>query len=255
MAKKFIEYGASISICGMNEDKLLETKKTLNSTKHNNQEIFAHNCDISNEKEVIEFINSSIEYLGKIDCLINNAAIYGPKGLTETIQSEDFVKTFENNFFSVFYTSKAIIPHFKENGGGKIINISGGGEKPFPRFAAYATSKNAVVKLSEILAAEVFDFNIAINCVAPGAMNTALLNEVLNTPIELVGKEFYNKCLQQKKDGGKDPAITAELCAFLISQCGMNVTGRLISAVWDNWQNLVNEKLESDIYTMRRITK
>ena len=91
------------------------------------------------------------------------------------------------------------IPHFKQNRHGKIIILSGGGAtKPMPYLSAYAASKAGVVRFAETLAEEVKDFNIDVNTVAPGALNTRLLDEVLAAGPEKVGKAFYEQSLKQQ---------------------------------------------------------
>jgi 3-oxoacyl-[acyl-carrier protein] reductase len=255
-AEMFIKSGASVSICGINQEKLDKTLIHLKQLATNDQKIFTYQADVSNENNVQAFIDYSIKQLGKIDTLINNAAIYGPKGLVETISSDDWIKTMSNNMFSVFYTCKYVIPHMKEHGCGNIINLSGGGEKPFPRFSAYATSKASVVKFTEIIAEEIKPFNIQANSIAPGAMNTALLDEILESDPDVVGRDFYNRSVQQKEQGGADPENAARLCIYLSSEKGKGITGKLISATWDDWEDLhtkIDEIENSNIFTMRRI--
>lgn len=253
----FVKSGASVSICGTNQEKLLATQSELLNLKQNdNQKIFIHQTDVSIEEEVKIFIENSIKQLGHVNTLVNNAAIYGPKGLSENIDATEWMKTMSNNMFSVFLTCKYILPHMKSRNTGNIINLSGGGEKPFPRFSAYATSKAAVVKFSEVLAEEVRQNGISVNSIAPGAMNTALLDEVLDSNPDIVGQDFFEKCVQQKENGGIDPNIAAKLCLYLSSSNGKKITGKLISAIWDDWENMHNN-LESidgtNLYTMRRI--
>ena len=240
----------------MNQSKLESTQSDLTALTNDHQKVLTYQADVSNESNVVDFIKYSIDNLGHINTLINNAGVYGPKGLAETIDSEEWIKTMNNNMFSVFYTCKHILPHMKLQQQGNIINLSGGGEQPFPRFTAYATSKAAVVKFTEVLAEEVKDFNIYVNSIAPGAMNTALLDEVLQSDPEIVGKDFFDRCVKQKESGGADPAVAAELCLYLVSEKGKRITGKLISAVWDDWAHMhenIEDLVGSRIYTMRRI--
>jgi 3-oxoacyl-[acyl-carrier protein] reductase len=92
--------------------------------------------------------------------------------------------------------------------------------------------------------------------VAPGALNTRLLDEVLSAGPQIVGKDFYEKALKQKKDGGVPLEVGVELCVFLACEESDGITGRLISAKWDPWKSLPGRSKEltgSDIYTLRRI--
>ena len=91
----------------------------------------------------------------------------------------------------------------KELTRGKIVNLSGGGATaPLPRICAYAASKAAVVRLTETLAEELKEFAIDVNAIAPGALNTRLLDEILDAGPDAVGKEFFEKSLKQRDSGG-----------------------------------------------------
>jgi len=137
----------------------------------------------------------------------------------------------------------------------KIVNLSGGGATaPLPRLSAYAASKAAVVRLTETLAVE--NPEIAINAIAPGALNTRMLEEVLAAGPERVGAAFYESALKQKKSGGAPLDAGAGLCVFLLSPESDGISGRLISAIWDKWKDLpahAEELRRGDIYTLRRI--
>jgi NAD(P)-dependent dehydrogenase (short-subunit alcohol dehydrogenase family) len=140
---------------------------------------------------------------------------------------------------------------------GKIIALSGGGAtQPLPRLSAYAASKAALVRFTETLAEEVRGSGIDVNAVAPGALNTRLLDQVLAAGPERVGAPFFERMLRQKSDGGTPLHVGAELVAFLASADSDGITGRLLSAVWDDWRGLpaIRERLQaSDVFTLRRI--
>lgn len=145
----------------------------------------------------------------------------------------------------------------KRKGGGKIVNLSGGGAtNPLPRLSAYAASKAAVVRLTETLAEELREFSIMVNAIAPGALNTRFLDEVLQAGPELVGSTFYEKALKQRNTGGAPIEKGVALCVYLASSASDGITGKLISALWDPWERLADLQTElrsSDIYTLRRI--
>jgi 3-oxoacyl-[acyl-carrier protein] reductase len=144
----------------------------------------------------------------------------------------------------------------KAGGGGSIVSLSGGGATaPRPNFSAYATAKAALVRFSETLAREAAPSGIRVNCVAPGALNTDMLRDVLAAGRERAGPE-YEKALERAKHGGDPPEEAARLVAFLLSDDSRDVTGRLLSAVWDPWRSLAahrDELEDSDLFTLRRI--
>jgi 3-oxoacyl-[acyl-carrier protein] reductase len=140
---------------------------------------------------------------------------------------------------------------------GKIINLSGGGAtNPLPRISAYAASKAAVVRMNETLAEELKDAHVDVNAIAPGALNTRLLDEVLDAGPEKVGKEFYERSLKQRDKGGAPLEKGGELAVFLASKESDGITGRLISAIWDRWEEFPKwreQMAKNDVYTLRRI--
>jgi len=192
-------------------------------------------------------------YMRGLNTLVCNAGIYGPIGPSEDNNWDEWKTAIETNLYGVVSMCRYIVPIFKKNGYGKIIILSGGGAtKPMPNFSAYAASKAAVVRYAETLAEEVKDYDIQVNCVAPGSMNTDFMEKAIAAGPEKTGQEFYDRMVKQKTDGGDSIDNAAELVAYLASDaCGF--TGRLISAVWDDWKNII--ELKPNMYTLRRIDK
>src|SRR5206468_2468843 len=117
-------------------------------------------------------------------------------------------------------------------------------------------SKAAIVRFAETLAEEVRDFGIDVNSIAPGALNTRLLDEVLAAGPGRVGENFYNRSMKQKESGGAGLQKGTELALFLASPASDGVTGKLISAVWDpypEFQDHQDDLRKTDVYTLRRI--
>lgn len=259
IAKAFLKEGANILICARDGGKLDETAVKLKSLlpKDAKQKIVSIKTDVSDEAEVKKLIDHAVREFSKIDILVNNAGVYGPKGLLEDVDSDDWVKAININLIGPFYILKYVLPHMKKNGYGKIINLSGGGAtSPLPRISAYAASKAGLVRLTETIAEELRSTGIDINAIAPGALNTRLLDEVLEAGPEKVGKSFYERAVIQKKEGGSPLAKGTELTVYLASSESDGITGKLISAVWDPWPSLKKHKgdlIGSDIYTLRRI--
>ncbi|HWQ67129.1 MAG TPA: SDR family oxidoreductase [Methanospirillum sp.] len=258
VAKRFVEEGASVVLCGRDPVHLKIAVDALKELAPGDQTILGLPLDVSNEEQVIQFIHYAIDKLNRIDILVNNAGIYGPKGLLEDVDSQEWIEAIHINLLSAFFMCKGILPHMRVNKAGKIINLSGGGATaPLPRISAYAASKAAVVRLTETLAEEYREYAIDINAVAPGALNTRLLDEVLCSGPEIVGEAFFKKAQMQKEDGGTPLETGSALCVYLASSKSDGISGKLISAVWDPWQTLSQYREElhnSDIYTLRRIT-
>ena len=216
----------------------------------------AYYCDVEDPESISPMITDIQSTVGDVDILVNCAGIYGPVGFITDVDNEKWIEAININLCGTFLCIKAVLPTMIRNGKGKIINLSGGGAvSPFPRFSAYATSKAGVVRLTETLAEEVKEYNIDINAIAPGAVNTKLLDQVLEAG-EAAGKDFLAKSIKQKKEGGVPPERVAELAVFLASTKTDGLTGRLISLLWDKWGEIpqhLDRIMSSDIYTMRRI--
>lgn len=257
IAKKYVLAGADVMLCARNLALLQDVQTELNKLATPAQKILIQACDVSVETDVQALVEETLTKLGGCHILVNNAGIYGPKGEIEAVDWLEWVKAVEINVFGSVLMCRAILPHFKAQGYGKVIQLSGGGAtNPIPRISAYAVSKAAIVRFAETLAEEVRGTGIDVNAIAPGALNTRMLDEVLEAGPEKVGKDFYERSLKQKETGGAPLGRGAELALFLASKASDGITGKLISAVWDNWESWP-EHLEtlssSDIYTLRRI--
>ena len=257
IAEAYVKEGANVVICARNKKQLLEKQKELKCISPLNSKVIAIPTDISSLKQVGNLIKLAKEKLGRIDILVANAGIYGPKGPLETLDWQSWSDTIDINLKGTVLQCRAVIPFFKKQNYGKIIIISGGGAtKPMPNFSAYAASKAAVVRFSETIASELQPFNIDVMAISPGALNTGFLDEVLDAGPESVGGYFYNVSLEQAKMGGSSPKLAADLSVYLASEAAKGITGKLISAVWDPWENLheyYSEIAVTDIYTLRRI--
>jgi len=258
IARKFVSAGADMMLCARNEDRLDDACAELKLMAASNQKIVAQAADVSVESDAYEVVQKTLALLGGCHILVNNAGVYGPMGEIETLDWQDWKRTIEINVYGSVLMSRALLPHFKAQRYGKLIQISGGGAtNPLPRISAYAASKAAIVRYAETLALEVNDKGIDVNCIAPGALNTRMLDEVLQVGPDKVGQAFYERAVKQKEDGGTSLTKGAELALFLASGASDGITGKLISAVWDNWEEwpqYLDQLAQSDVYTLRRIT-
>ena len=258
ISHKYIKAGASLVMCARNIDLLQKAQAKLTHNLTTGQVIEVVSIDVSNAGSVEQLANFAIQRFERIDILVNNAGIYGPMGTIEMIDWAEWVKAIEINLFGSILMCKAVLPIMKKQNKGKIIQLSGGGAtNPMPNISAYAVSKAAIVRFAETLAEEVREFHIDVNSIAPGSLNTRMLDEVLNAGPEKVGQAFFDKSLQQKETGGTGLNFCADLALFLASNASNGITAKLISALWDQWDHWPEhlEELDStDIYTLRRIT-
>jgi NAD(P)-dependent dehydrogenase (short-subunit alcohol dehydrogenase family) len=255
IAETFLSEGASVLICARNADALDQAYSSLHAIAPGR--VHAMVCNVGVEADVEELARQAEIRLGGVDVLVANAGVYGPKGAIEDVEWAEWVEAIQVNLIGTAYCCRVFISALKKAPRGKIVILSGGGAtKPLPFLSAYAASKAGIVRLGETLAEELKPFGIDVNLVAPGALNTRLLDEVLDAGPTKVGEAFYKAALKQRDGGGTPLEFGANLCVHLASSAGDGVSGRLISAQWDPWpriEELREELMASDIYTLRRI--
>lgn len=256
IAEHFLREGAQVALCARQERELFATWAEL-SDQYPQRKVVAQRCDVAEERQVDELVAFALRELGSVQVLVLNAGVYGPMGPTESVDLEQWRRALDINLYGVLLPCRALIPHFKRAGGGKIVIISGGGAtNPLPNISAYAASKAAVVRLMETLAEELKPHQVDVNAIAPGALATRLIDEVLAAGPDKVGQAFYQKNREWKETGATSPALGAGLAVYLASPASDGITGKLISAQWDPWRSLHDHRQElaqSDIYCLRRI--
>ena len=256
LALRFWNEGFSVAISGR---QAYDIEKVIKAFPHRSgQHTFAFPCDMAITSEVENFIQRVKSECQSLKVLINNAAIQGPIG---PLSSNDFSlwqQTIQVNLLAPVYLCQGLIPFMKETtNGGSIINLSGGGATgPRANFSAYATAKAGLVRFSETLAEELKPDGIRINCIAPGAMKTAMLGEILTNGQAAAGEREFSIANKVFEEGGASMDRVADLLVFLASDLSQGITGKLISAVWDDWEDWpehLEQLSSSDVYTLRRI--
>jgi len=257
IAAHFVREGASVVLCARNETELSATRAELAKLAGAGQKILSCACDVSNEAQVNDLVAFALRELSSIQALIANAGVYGPMGPTETVDLNEWRRALDINLFGFLLPCRALIPHFRKSSYGKIIVLSGGGAtNPLPNISCYAASKAAAVRLMETLAEELKPFQVDVNAVAPGALKTRLVDQVLAAGPERVGEAFFAKNKKWAEEGATPLELGASLCVYLASKESDGITGKLLSAQWDPWRTLHERREElakSDIYCLRRI--
>jgi NAD(P)-dependent dehydrogenase (short-subunit alcohol dehydrogenase family) len=255
LVRRFWLEGYVLGVVSRNEADIHQVLNDL--PQRGNQTATSLACDLGRPAEVaglIEWVKSSFP---KLDVLLNNAAVQGPIGTLESNDLAEWQRTVQVNLLAPVALCQGLIPALAADGGGVIINLSGGGATgPRANFSAYATAKAGLVRFSETLAEELKPKGIRVNSIAPGAMKTAMLGAVLAKGAAAGDREMSvaNKVFEE---GGASMDRVADLALFLASDVASGITGKLISAVWDNWDNWpqhLDELSTSDVYTLRRIT-
>ena len=257
IARAYVTAGASVLLCARDAARLEAARAEVATLAGPSQAVLAVRADVSDPGDVERLARHAFEHFARVHVLVNNAGVYGPIGPIEAVDWTAWVKAVEINLYGSVLTARALVPHFRQHGYGKIVQVSGGGAtNPLPRISAYAASKAAVVRFAESLALELDGTGIDVNAIAPGALKTRMMDELLEAGPEAAGPAFFERMKKIADDGGTPLARGAELAVFLASAASDGITGRLLSAVWDPWSRLAERRealAKTDVYTLRRI--
>jgi NAD(P)-dependent dehydrogenase (short-subunit alcohol dehydrogenase family) len=254
IARRFLEEGCQCVLAARTAGPLQAAVEELSPI---GPEVSGFACDVSSERDVQALVEHALARTGAVNVLVNSAGVYGPIGPSVEVDASAWWEALRSNLLGTFLCMRYVVPEMLGAGGGKVINLSGGGAaSPLPHFSSYASAKAAVVRLTETLAEELKGSGVFVNAIAPGAVNTRLLEQVLVVG-EAAGGGFLRRARQQKAEGGVPPERAAELAVYLASDASDGLTGRLISAVWDDWPHmgpLIPRIMSSELYTLRRVT-
>lgn len=219
-AKLFAKSGYNVLINYNKSEK--EAYELYNSLKDKGYSVSIFKADISNKFEVNLMINHCIGVFGKIDVLVNNAGITQSKLFTD-ITYEDWKEMMDINLNGIFYTTQKALQYMIPEMSGKIINISSIWGMVGGSFEVhYSTSKAAIIGMSKALAKELGPSNIQVNVIAPGIIQTDMLNDIDEDIIDTLREETPLMRLGTPED-------IANCVLFLASEKSNFITGQVIS--------------------------
>lgn len=227
IASTFHALGARVAICGRDREALDRAAAEMPG-------IFAQPCDISRTGEIAAFFDAAVSHLGRLDFLVNNAAVPGVQSELENLSDDDWDSVVSINLSGLFRTTRAAIPHLKAAGGGAIINIgSTAGTMAFPRRSAYSATKWAVVGLTKTLARELGPHHIRVNVVAPGVTDGERIRKYWDMKARADGvpvAEVAARVLSASSLGTLiSPQEVADMVAYLCGPGGRAITGQVVS--------------------------
>ena len=205
LAVGFAAAGASVS-CAARSKKLLDS--VVAEIGRNQGKAIAVAADITQESQVEKMLQKTVKQFKKLDIVVLNAGGNFDDHLVEDSCSEDWRKTVELNLFGTYYCAKAAIPYLRQNGIGKIIMIGSGlGHRGMAERSAYACSKAGVWMLTRILAQELQSYNISVNELIPGPVDTGMLSD-----------SFRKNVVEKHLEWLKAPEDVVQLALFLATQ-------------------------------------
>jgi NAD(P)-dependent dehydrogenase (short-subunit alcohol dehydrogenase family) len=227
IARTFVEHGARVHICDVDEKSLAGTKKQLPTVT---QSV----CDVSKVADVDRMHEDVKKLLHGLDVLVNNAGIAGPTGKVEDIRIEDWDRTIAIDLNGMFYVTRRFMPMIKEAGGGSIINLSSiAGRFGFPMRTPYSAAKWAVVGFTQSLAAEAGPDKVRVNCIQPGIVEGDRIDRVIEAKAKSLG--VSNDEIRTKMLAGTslNTTVTAQdianMALFLATAPGRHISGQDIA--------------------------
>ena len=229
IAEKLVKEGANVMLTSRNAEKLAAVKSELDALDKGKVSFFP--ADITNAEDIKLLVRKTNEVFGKIDILINNAG--GPPGGSfETVSDKDWQHAFELNLLSYIRIIREVLPDLKKTGG-RIINIASSSTKqPIPELILSNTFRLGIVGLAKSLAEELAPYNILVNTVSPGRIETDRVEHLDKIRADKLGvsqekvKEDAKNTIPLKRYG--TPEEFANVVVFLVSDASTYITGSSI---------------------------
>ena len=257
LARTLAEAGAAVALIARSSDELATTVEQIQDA---GGVAVAASADVTDETAVTAALAQLRAQLGPVDVLINNAGVNGPMGVLWETEQAEWWRTLEVNLGGAFVLTRMLLPDMIDAGRGRIINItSNAGVYRWPLVSAYVTSKAALIKLTETLAAETVKHGVSVFSVDPGLLPIGLSDAALMStaqPDTPEGRVFGWIRGQLKTGHGADPARAAQLILELASGRGDCLSGRHLT-VADDLGTLLGRSDEirrGDLHTLRLVT-
>jgi len=222
VATEFAKLGARIAITYRSNKRQAET--CLREIRASGSECIALQAEVSNAKAVRNAVRKVLAHYGRIDVLVNNAGVWR-RGEIGKMTEKQWDETIEINLKGTFLFCNEVVPIMKRQGGGKIINISStAGQRGEPYYSHYAASKGGVISFTKSIAAELAPFNINVNSVSPGWVDTDMTEHVLHNPSIRPG---IDSAIPRGRVA--TPSEIAGTVLFLASEMSVHIVGATIN--------------------------
>jgi NAD(P)-dependent dehydrogenase (short-subunit alcohol dehydrogenase family) len=254
IALAYAQEGAALALAG-------RTRRDLEQTAQQAQALGAATgivpVDVSDPTQVENMVRQTVERFATIDILVNNAGMAGPVGPVQGTDIATWIQTIQVNLIGTYLCCRAVLPVMQRQNRGKIINLSGAGaSNAWRHLSAYGASKAAVVRLTETLALELEGSNIQVNALGPGSIHTQMWEDLRDKAHVAGDTQLYALGRRVTSGGGASLERAAALAVFLASEASGALSGRLISAVTDDFPSLpaqIQRIMASDALTLRRV--
>lgn len=215
-ALELAEGGADLIILDIDKEGILKVADEIRTL---GRDVLAYECDISMEERVYSVIGEALEHFGKVDILVNNAALFRAYGSFLDTPTELWRQYLDVNIMGMVYVTKAVLPSMVERGYGRIINLASvAGTYGIANMAQYSATKGAVVSFTKALAREVVGNGVLVNSVSPGSVSPGNIEDINHTqPTEL---SYMGRTGSDREN--------ANLICFLASDAASYISGENI---------------------------
>ena len=252
LALGFARLGARIALVGRSKAEMDLAHIEIEQNGGNALRVRA---DVTDPEQLSVAVDRArVTFGSPIDVLICAAGIAGPLQPFMDSSVRAWKEAIDINMMGVVYSCRAVLSSMIERRSGKIlVLVCDSDSTPKLNFCAYETSKTAVVRFVESLAAELADHNVQVNCFDPGPAYTNLTDEIIRAESQLE-PNVIAAAKETRRTGGVSPELQLEHATFLASEASNHISGKLIH-VTDDWKKLRNTQLRPDLLTLRRVSK
>jgi NAD(P)-dependent dehydrogenase (short-subunit alcohol dehydrogenase family) len=251
IARAYAAEGAKLALAARTDSELQETAAGIRNQY--GADVITVLADVTDRAQVDNAVAQTLERYGVIDVMVNNAGNTGQIGPLWSLDPDRWANTISIHVLGTYYGCRAAIPPMLERGLGRIVNMAGVGG---PNDTSYDAAKTAIINMTENLSVELASTGITVNAISPGSIHTRMWEEVRDMALEAGDTELYEKGVQVTSGGGASIERAAELAVMLGSdQCG-TLSGRLIRAAIDTFEDIpgrVDSIMASDAYLLRRV--
>lgn len=251
IAHAYAAEGAKLALAARTEAELQETAQSIRDQY--GSDVVTVLTDVTDRIRVENAVAQTLRHYGVIDVLVNNAGNTGEIGPLWQLDPERWANTISVHVLGTFYGCRAAIPTMLEQGSGRIVNMSGVGG---PNDTSYDAAKTAIVNMTENLSHELAGTGITVNAISPGSIHTRMWEEVRDMAHQAGDMAMYERGVQITSGGGASIQRAAELAVLLASDDCANLSGRLIRAALDTFEDIparIDAIMSSDAYLLRRV--
>ncbi len=226
IAWAFVANGATVCVCDIDQAALEATVKEMPG-------LITTVCDVSKRQDIERMVPESVEALGGLDVLVNNAGISGPTAPVEQMDPDAWEKVMQVDLTGTFNVTRVAIPYLKKSKAGVIINMSSvAGRFGYANRSPYSTAKWGVIGLTKTLSIELGGYGIRANAILPGAVAGPRIERVFEGRAQATGKSLEEVRKQamaaQSIKRLVDPKDIAALAVFLASDAAKSISGQIL---------------------------